>query len=319
LKPDGQGEFIHSRIIQIHLMPPFAIPTHHQAHYSSRVEKALQYINEHLAEPLDLEILARASGFSPYHFHRIFSALLNESPQNYINRQRLEWAANLLVKSPSLSMTEVAMQCGFTSSSNFARSFKKHFGCTASEYAGRNRQGSQPYSWVSLEPAYNAGPSYALPEVAIKNMPALHLAYFSARRGYEPASVREVWLEMFLWAASRGITFQEQQLVAVSFDDPEITPPAKCRYRACLTIPSEMKTDTRASIWDIPAQMAAVCRLNCDANEIQPAYRALYRDWLPNSGFLLADLPSYEIYISAPDIDPGGKYIFDLCIPVLNQ
>jgi DNA gyrase inhibitor GyrI len=47
-----------------------------------------------------------------------------------------------------------------------------------------------------------------------------------------------------------------------------------------------------------------------------PAYRALYRDWLPDSGFLMTDLPPYEIYHNAPDVDPASKYVFDLCVPV---
>ncbi|MHC1784392.1 MAG: GyrI-like domain-containing protein [Anaerolineaceae bacterium] len=297
-------------------MSPLTVRSHYRAQYLNRIEKSLQYIERNLSGQLDLEIVARESSFSPFHFHRLFSALLNESPQEYINRQRLERAANLLVKSPSLSMTEVACQTGFSTSSNFARSFKKHFGCTASDYARRHRKSNQPYSWISLEAPVPPSPVFKLPEVFIRTMPALHLAYFNSKRGYETSGVKEAWLNLFNWASSRKIDFHEQKLIAISFDDPEITPPAKCRYLACLTIPVEIRTDSRANLMDIQETLCAVCRLSCDVQEFPLAYRALYRDWLPDSGFMLADLPPYEIVYNAPDVDPNSKYVFDLCIPV---
>ncbi len=298
-------------------MPPYPIQSHHRAHYQSRIEKALRFIEQNLAGPLDLEVLARESSFSPYHFHRIFSALMNESPQDYINRQRLERAANYLVKSPSLTITEVALLCGFSTSSNFARSFKKHFGCTASDYARRFRKPGQPFPWITLESPAARSP-FTLPDVAIRTMPSLHLAYFTSRKGYETTAVKEVWMTLFNWAGSRNIDFREQKLIAISYDDPEITPPAKCRYQACLTIPPEIKADSRANLMDIPEYLTAVCRLACDVHEFPLAYRALYRDWLPDSGFMLADLPPYEIVYNAPDVDPTSKYVFDLCIPVIS-
>jgi AraC family transcriptional regulator len=297
-------------------MPPLTVPSHHRARYLSRIEKSLQYIERNLSGKLDLEVLARESSFSPFHFHRLFSALVNESPLEYINRQRLERAANLLVKSPSLSMTEVALQTGFSTPSNFARSFKKHFGCSASDYARRNRKPDQPYSWISLEAPAPPSSKFELPEVSILTMPALHLAYFNSKHGYETRAVKEAWLTLFNWASSRKIDIHSQKLIAISFDDPEITPPAKCRYLACLTIPLEIQTDSRANLMNIRESLCAVCRLSCDVQEFPLAYKALYRDWLPDSGFMLADLPPYEIVYNAPDIDPTSKYVFDLCIPV---
>jgi AraC family transcriptional regulator len=167
-----------------------------------------------------------------------------------------------------------------------------------------------------LEAPTLPSPLFVLPKVSIRSMPALHLAYFNSKRGYETSAVKEAWLTLFNWASSRKIDFHEQKLIAISYDDPEITPPAKCRYLACLTVPLEIKTETRANLMDIRESLCAVCRLSCDVQEFPLAYRALYRDWLPDSGFMLSDLPPYEIIYNAPDVDPTSKYVFDLCIPV---
>lgn len=299
-------------------MPPLSIRNQYLNIYRQRVEKALQLIDSHLSDPLDLDKLACEASFSPFHFHRIFTALMGESPLVYINRQRLEKSANLLVKSPSLTITEVALQVGFSTPSNFARSFKQYFGCTATSYAQQNRSQSGPYPWIARDSIPNKKESFHLPQVTVKPMAALHLAYFPSRHGYSPASIKDVWTKTFNWAASRKIDLNNEKLVAISFDDPEITPPSKCRYFACLTVPGELTSDSRAYFYDFPDHLCAVCRIECDADEIQPAYRSIYREWLPESGFLLADLPPYEVYFDAPDAHPGSKYVFDLCIPVEN-
>src|SRR5512133_2556470 len=102
--------------------------------YKARVDAAIMFITEHLAEDLSLEDIAEAAHFSSFHFHRIFSAMVGETPQQFLNRVRLERAANFLVKNPAHSITQIALSCGFSSSATFARSFKKHFGITANEY-----------------------------------------------------------------------------------------------------------------------------------------------------------------------------------------
>jgi AraC family transcriptional regulator len=282
--------------------------------YRHRMEQASQYIQDNLSQPLCLDAVARAAGFSPFHFHRIFTAFVGENLQDYINRLRLERAANLLVKSPSLTITEVAFSCGFSSSSAFARSFRKYFGVTPSQYLSEYLNPKTPAAWVTQRPA--PAETVELPSIQVRPMPPMHLVCFPAVEGYAPHSIKQAWERLFHWAGARGLLDGRAQLIAVSYDDPQITPPKKCRYYACMTVPETLRSDAQVSFLDFPAHTCAVCRMDCDADQIQPVYRVLYRDWLPDSGFLLADLPPYEIYYNAPDNDPASKYVFDLCIPV---
>ncbi|MBZ5538496.1 MAG: AraC family transcriptional regulator [Acidobacteriia bacterium] len=68
-----------------------------QKEYARRVNAALDFIDSNLAEEISLAKLASIACFSPYHFHRIFSALVGEPPAEYVRRLRLEKAAGLLV------------------------------------------------------------------------------------------------------------------------------------------------------------------------------------------------------------------------------
>lgn len=288
------------------------IPGTYRQLYQQRIDSALDYIDHNLSGELDLAVVAQAAGFSPYHFHRIFSAMVGETLQYYINRLRMEKAANLLEKSAHASMTEVAFGCGFRSSSAFARSFKKYFGVTASEYA------RQPIRAVDrpnpLEDLHRN--PYRLPEVKVTQRPAMHLAVFRGRRGYEPASISQVWMKMFTWAGQHGHSVEPPNLVAISVDDPTITPPGKCRYFAGLVVPEGSAPGAGVSFMDYPRHLCAVCRMVCEDWEIQPAYHTLYRQWLPDSGFVMDELPPYEVYYDAPDAHPGSPYVFDLCVPI---
>ena len=82
---------------------------------------------------LPLEKLASIAGYSKYHFSRIFKKYNNMSYIQYINSKRIKAAERLMADS-SLPITEVAMQCGFSSLTTFNRAFRKAKGCTPTEF-----------------------------------------------------------------------------------------------------------------------------------------------------------------------------------------
>jgi len=105
-----------------------------RAEYVARINRVMDHIDEHLGDPLTLADLAAVAAFSPFYFHRIFAALVGETPGQYIRRLRLERAAQQLVAAPRKPITSVALDCGFSGSAPFARAFKESFGMSASEW-----------------------------------------------------------------------------------------------------------------------------------------------------------------------------------------
>lgn len=93
------------------------------------------YINLHFNENITLDQIADIAGFSKYHFSRIFRQYSDSSFYQYLNKKRIIHAASLLIE-PNLSITEVAILCGFSSISSFIRMFKIIKGCTPSEFKG---------------------------------------------------------------------------------------------------------------------------------------------------------------------------------------
>src|SRR6266852_4634364 len=102
-------------------------PPRSRAEYDGRMHRVLEHIDRRLDQPLDLETLADVAFFSPYHFHRLFSAWMGETLGDYLRRRRLEVAAMRLAAQPRLSVLEVSLSVGFGSAEAFARAFKAHF------------------------------------------------------------------------------------------------------------------------------------------------------------------------------------------------
>lgn len=102
--------------------------------YIARINRVMDYIETHLSEEITLDKIARVACFSPFHFHRIFTTLTGETPNTFIQRTRIEKAAQQLGNEKNISINEIAGKCGFSSSAHFSRTFRKYFGLTAKEF-----------------------------------------------------------------------------------------------------------------------------------------------------------------------------------------
>ena len=101
------------------------------------IEDVMQYIRQHIHEPLDRETLAAVAGFSIPHFHRVFRAQVGESAISYVRRLRLERAARKL-RMGAVDITEVALAAGYDSHAAFSKAFKQQFGLSPSEFRQLN-------------------------------------------------------------------------------------------------------------------------------------------------------------------------------------
>lgn len=95
--------------------------------YELRVNKAIDYIHENPDRILSLEVLADKACFSKYHFHRIFKSVTKETINQYIKRYKMERAFKMIKERKNCSITDIALDLGFSSSSYFTNTFKDYF------------------------------------------------------------------------------------------------------------------------------------------------------------------------------------------------
>src|SRR5436305_8821653 len=100
-KPSGNLPYLANRSKKVTTENPIS------QSYVERVNRAIDHIVLHRAEPLRLEDVSEAAGFSPFHFHRIFKAIVGETLNQFVKRQRLERALYRMSHAPQRSLTDV--------------------------------------------------------------------------------------------------------------------------------------------------------------------------------------------------------------------
>lgn len=104
-----------------------------QKEYLRKFNTVFEFIDQHYMEKLDLETIARSSGFSKFHFCRIFKQMTNVSFIEYLNNRRIQATTALLFTS-ELPITEIALMSGFSSIATFNRVFRNIKKCTPTEF-----------------------------------------------------------------------------------------------------------------------------------------------------------------------------------------
>jgi AraC family transcriptional regulator len=299
--------------------------------YARRINAALDFVNENLGQDITLARLAAEANFSPFHFHRIFTALIGEPPAEYIRRLRLEKAAGLLAADSSATVTAVALTCGFSTSALFCRLFKARFGAspTAWREKSKNRQAeSKNRKDISRRPGFHwdeGSQSRArrpkmvkTPVVKVQEVPSFRVAFVKHMKGYDDSSgIGSAFETLFAWAGPRGVMSPEMRIMGVPLDNPDITPKDKCRYYACLAVDDRAQAEGDVGVMSIRAGRYAVGRFAGGRDVFRKAYAYMYGEWLPKSGYQPEDAPAFETYIGEPAGTPSNpRFVFDLYVPV---
>jgi len=93
-----------------------------------RFLQGLRYIEDHLLKRFTVADVARAAGYSAYHYCRLFNSLTGDSVMGYARKRRLTMAAQALTNGAGTRLIDLALDCGFESQAAFTRAFKRHFG-----------------------------------------------------------------------------------------------------------------------------------------------------------------------------------------------
>lgn len=110
--------------------------------FDSNIASAIAYLNQNIHEPIGLQDLADASGYSLSHFKIKFKNEVGITPAEYISLQKLEYAKKQLLET-NISITNLAYSMGFSSSNYFSSVFKKFMDCTPKDYRKRYRHVKQ--------------------------------------------------------------------------------------------------------------------------------------------------------------------------------
>lgn len=277
--------------------------------YVQRMNRAVDHVLAHLTEPLPLEAVAHAAGFSSSHFHRIFRSMMGETLNHFVRRLRLERALKRQTYEPDRTLTDIALECGFGSSSDFSRSFKKQYGVPPSQFDLELWRSSRRDAWSQAVDGDEGARFERLPEdtnpdgfeATIRSLPARTVAYVRVLDPYHPTHVPAAYERMMAWADSYGLS--DGTWLGYMWDDPDVVPHEKCRYDVGLVLPESARSlvpDGEVGVLEFPPMRVAETEIVGSIELESRAIDWMYRTWLPRSGYLPTDQPAFEVWNGRP-------------------
>lgn len=293
-----------------------------------RLNKAIHYIEGNLSEKLNLNIVAEKAHFSPFHFHRLFSVVVGETLNNFINRKRIEKAASFLIHKKEISITEISEEIGFSNLSSFSKSFKNFYGISPAKF---KEESQEKYSNVNKTKSKNGQTKVTFKQyiynvnnaikwiemnakIEVKKIPTLDLAYISYKGKME--AIGSIYNKLVKWATPKGLINEETRMVTIYHDSPKITDPNNLRMSACIVLNDPIDIGDEVNLRVLGSTKCIVSRLEITPFQFQQAWESSFV-WMTENGYKKSTIDPFEIYYNNAAEHPENKFIVDLCIPVL--
>lgn len=224
--------------------------------YAQRLRPILAYLEANFDKNLNLEDVANKANISPYHFHRVFKSVTDETLGSYLRRIKLEHAVYQLFHQKK-SVTEIALDLNFSSSQSLAKALKTQFGFTATdvlqcqnlndlkkllknskighllsnfEYAVEFQKSDDTASITSKERIF----------MQTHKITEKSLAYIriTGEYGTQSDTIQQSVQILYQWAGVQGFDTKNLECIFIYHDNPSITPAKQCRTDICLSIPN---------------------------------------------------------------------------------
>ena len=280
----------------------------HQEYFKA-INRAVDFINDHLNEAVNLFDLASVVNISSFHFHRIFKAMLGESPGEYIQRLRLEKAAFKL-QTTRQTILEIAEQTGYQSPHALSKAFKKRFGVSPSAFRTQSSDLTVPVetpAFIRIEPEIREIKSKQVFTVRVVN-PFVN-----------PGAFVHAWKKLIRFAGINGIPDDEHEYFTLSRDISTITQPNLYRSYACVTAYPGIKPKGEFGKQTIDGGLYAVFRYKGAYKNLERLYCSIYRNWIPNSEYELRDNAFFERFLNSPDVVEQDDLLTEVYIPVISK
>lgn len=259
--------------------------------YDQKLQRVCEYIQQHLDDELDVNVLSQVASLSKFHFHRIFLANIGVNVMKFIQLSRLKRASFQLAFSVDIKIIDIALQAGFDSPEAFSRAFKRSFDQTPSAFRVQPQWSSWHEKFVFSLPQREIMMNVNIVERAEEK-----IAFISHRGA--PERVFETAAQFIAWRKETGLSpLTKSRTYGIPFSDPEQTLSDDFRFDIAGTITTDIPENKYGvSVGILPKGKYAVVRHLGSHDNIKDSVYYLYRDWLPQSELEVGDFPVFFHY-----------------------
>lgn len=284
--------------------------------YRQRMVRVIRHIHLHLDGDLSLATLAGLAASSPFHFHRQFAAHVGMTLNRYVQRVRLKRAAHWLAFRPDLSVTQVALECGYASPEALARLFRQTIGQSPSAFRAAPDWAGWRFALTALtKENVDMLPAFTKDQVRLVDFPETRVALL--RHQGDPALIGDSIRRFIAWRRENRLPPAISATFNIFHDDPDSVAPADYRLDICAAITGRLAPNsTGVAEGIIQGGPCAVLRQTGGGDDLRAAAHFLYRQWLPACGREARGFPLFAQRLSFfPDV-AEDQAVTDLFLPL---
>ena len=272
---------------------------------SNVINKAINYIYDHINDNITVDDVASHCAYSKYHLMRLFKEKTGEALYHFIKRIKLERSAWRLKVEKERSVTDIGIEYGY-SSSNFSTAFKKQLKISPMDF--RNNSEAIVKNSSFFKDTFSDDIEKLSNKITIEYLPPTKVIYERYRDSY--LNLPNTW-NMFLKKYSRFIT-PDTTFIECTIDDPTITEEDKCLFEISLSVPDDLFVEgVLTHTYD--GGKYAIYHFKGFPQLMFMVYQMVFSKWLSKTGNILDERPIIDIY---RHVREDGYMEIDICFPI---
>ncbi|MFE8702689.1 GyrI-like domain-containing protein [Cytobacillus sp. FJAT-54145] len=281
-----------------------------------RLNDCLDYIEEHLEDEIDLDVLSSMAYVSRFHFQKMFHMLTGYTFAEYIRRRRLTLAVQELT-SPNRKVIDIAIKYGYETPESFSKAFRKVHGISPSQVRDSSQvlkafprisfqisikgEREMNYRFVDKENVEIVGKGIRVSTVNNENLKKIPLFWEEVNSQGIPEHLCELTGGMNVLGVCMDYDHEKEEFTYfIGVENPK-----------SVSIDGYDKKSISASTWAVFESVGAM------PHAIQAVWKRIYSEWFPSTGYQHAGGPEFELYL--PGDITSEDYISEIWVPVKKQ
>ena len=286
--------------------------------YQQRIGRVLAHVQAAIEagdDVPDLDGLAAAAHFSPYHFHRVYRALTGEALGRSIGRLRLAHALHLLAD-PARAIAAVALDAGYGTPQGFARMVRESLDTTPSALREDPVALAEAIARLREPPRASASAAAGELQVSVVSLAPFEVVAMHAVGRWDDLDL--VYGALVEWAAEAGAIERMDGLYGIAWEDRRDVALADFRFTAAIGLAGTHPPAPMASErWG--GGRHACLRHVGSFDALETSIDRLLAEWWPDSGESLRAAPLVFRYLDDPEQVPAPLLRTDILLPLADQ